>query len=210
MASLAAAASDYRPVYAGAGLALRHRDGRVVVVAVAAGGAAAQSGLVGEGDELRMVDHVAVDGMGAAAVQAMLVGEEGSVAVVAVAKAGDGGALTHATLVRQSALREREEAARRRKEMCDVGLGLSVSDRREVRVAELVPGGPAAKLGYVDVGDVVVAIDERPIPADISLADLHAFVLSRGAPPAPCPAAAARQSTVAAPCPRCASSHGER
>jgi C-terminal processing protease CtpA/Prc len=45
MASLAAVASDYRPVYAGAGLALRDRDGRVVVVAVAASGAAAQSGL---------------------------------------------------------------------------------------------------------------------------------------------------------------------
>ena len=63
-----------------------------------------------------------------------------------------------------------------------------MTERGEVRVAELVPGGPAAKLGYVGVGDVVVAVDEQPIPPDIPAADLHAFVLSRGEhtpPPAP-------------------------
>ena len=167
MASLAAAEEELGPVYVGAGLSLRERDGRVVVAGVAAGGAASQSGLVGEGDEVRMVDHVPVDGLGAGAVEEMLVGEEGSVVIVSVAKAGDGGALTHATLVRRSSVREREEAARRRKEIYDVGVGLSVSERREVVVAELAPGGPAAKLGYVSVGDVVVAIDEQPIPADI-------------------------------------------
>jgi C-terminal processing protease CtpA/Prc len=52
--------------------------------------------------------------------------------------------------------------------------------QRDVRVSELVPGGPAAKLGYVHVGDAVVAIDDQPIPPDIPAPDLHAYVLSRG------------------------------
>ena len=126
MASAAAAEEEHGPVYVGAGVWLRERDGRVVVGGVAAGGGASQSGLVGEGDEVRMVDHVPVDGLGAAAVEEMLVGEEGSVVILTLAKPGDGGALTHATLVRRSSLREREEAARRRKEIYDVGLGLAV------------------------------------------------------------------------------------
>ena len=139
MASAAAAEEEHGPVYVGAGVWLRERDGRVVVGGVAAGGGASQSGLVGEGDEVRMVDHVPVDGLAAAAVEEMLVGEEGSVVILTLAKPGDGGALTHATLVRRSSLREREEAARRRKEIYDVGLGLAVPRRRGRRVWVSVP-----------------------------------------------------------------------
>ena len=31
---------------------------------------------------------------------------------------------------------------------------------------ELAPGGPAAKLGYIGVGDTIVALDEEAIPTD--------------------------------------------
>ena len=69
----------------------------------------------------------------------------------------------------------------RKKEIFDIGLSFAVTRDRQIQVTHLVPGGPAAKLGFVSVGDVIVAIDEEPIPLD-SHADLGAFVQSRGQP----------------------------
>lgn len=65
------------------------------------------------------------------------------------------------------------------KEIFDIGLSFAVTRERAIKVTHLVAGGPAAKLGFVTVGDIIVAIDEEAIPADTH-ADLGAFVQSRG------------------------------
>jgi C-terminal processing protease CtpA/Prc len=67
----------------------------------------------------------------------------------------------------------------KKKEIFDIGLSFAVTRDRQIQVTHLVAGGPAAKLGFVSVGDVIVAIDDESIPSD-SHADLGAFVQSRG------------------------------
>jgi hypothetical protein len=69
--------------------------------------------------------------------------------------------LTHATLVRAPAHKSEERGARR-KEIFDVGLSFLVTPDRRVLVTELAPGGPAAKLGFIAVGDTIAAVDDEP------------------------------------------------
>ena len=56
----------------------------------------------------------------------------------------------------------RRSAGARRKEIFDVGLSFLVTPDRRVLITELAPGGPAAKLGFIAVGDTIAAVDDEP------------------------------------------------
>jgi hypothetical protein len=153
-----------------------------------------------------------VEGLSASDIEAMLFGEENSVVIISVrapsararararARAapqhGAAGAdrargqvlkpgedrLTHATLVRAPAHKSEERGARR-KEIFDVGLSFLVTPDRRVLITELAPGGPAAKLGFIAVGDTIAAVDDEPArpraPPRARLAPPAALTLAR-------------------------------
>eukprot|EP00802_Teleaulax_amphioxeia_P007245 Tamp_07251.p1 GENE.Tamp_07251~~Tamp_07251.p1 ORF type:complete len:357 (-),score=26.45 Tamp_07251:549-1619(-) len=86
--------------------------------------------------------------------------------------------LTHATLIRQAHKANKDKQDKKYKEIYDIGLSFVVTPHRQVRITELAPGGPAAKLGFIGIGDVIIALDEEPIPTEPD-ADIAAFINAR-------------------------------
>ena len=107
-------------------------------------------------------------------VQALLLGDENSVVIVSVLKPGED-RITHATLVRQA---NKDKSEGRYKQIYDVGLSFEVTIAGQVRVSEIASGGPAAKLGFINIGDMLVALDQQQLPLDAET-DLLAFVKAR-------------------------------
>jgi len=151
-------------------------DGNLVIISrILPGSVTAENGMLSEGDQVCMIDHTNVQGLPPSAIEGMMLGDENSIVIVSVLKA-DEDRLTHATLIRQLSSKERSE--KKYKEIYDIGLSFVVTPNRQVRITELAPGGPAAKLGFIGVGDIIVALDEEAIPIEPD-ADISAFINAR-------------------------------
>ena len=146
----------------------------VYISRIHADGATADNGILSEGDQICMVDHATVQGLPVSAVQALLLGDENSVVIVSVLKPGED-RITHATLVRHA---NKDKSEGKYKQIYDVGLSFEVTTAGQVRVSEIASGGPAAKLGFINIGDVLVALDQQQLPLDAQT-DLLAFVKAR-------------------------------
>ncbi|EKX38487.1 hypothetical protein GUITHDRAFT_144251 [Guillardia theta CCMP2712] len=163
------------PMICGVGISFLQENGRIFIRSIQEGSPAAETGILDVGDQLCLIDHTSIDGLSVIAAEDKLYGEENSVVILSVLKQGED-RLTHATLVRSSGQKERNE--KKRKEIYDVGISFSVSPSRQVVITELAAGGPADKLGFISVGDVILAIDEEPLPQGEQV-DVTAFVNAR-------------------------------
>eukprot|EP00960_Hanusia_phi_P073260 767969-Hanusia_phi.AAC.1 len=163
------------PSICGVGISFVQESGRIFIKSIQEGSAAAETAMLEVGDQLCLIDHTSIEGLSVMAAEDKLYGEENSVVILSVLKEGED-RLTHATLVRSSGQRERNE--RKRKEIYDVGIAFALAANGQVVITELAAGGPADKLGFIHVGDAILAIDEEPLPQGENV-DIAGFVTAR-------------------------------